>query len=277
MANILLGKPVVESMFLKLAQRCEDLKNNGGENPPKLGMIRVGNKSDDLYYEKTIKKFAADVGVECEVFIFPWDITKDELLLSIKSIGERGDIHGILPFLPFPLPDYKSWEAEIKESIPMGKDVDCLSPQSVAALYVGENSVFAPSMPQAVMEVLKFYDIALSGKSVVIVGRSLLVGKPLTFLMLNENATVTVCHSKTENMPRVVQGADIVIASLNMPNFLTAEYFCENQIVIDVGINKTEEGFCGDVDCAAVKKIVGAISPVPGGIGNVTTAVLLQN
>lgn len=278
MAKLLDGKMVSDPILREISKETEKIP---AEIPhPKLAIIRSGNKGDDINNEKSLKKAAADRGIETEVFVFPWDIAKDELLSNIRSIGAREDIHGVIPFLPFLLPDYMSWENEIRNSLPQEKDVACISRSTASRLYFADFSGFLPPASQAVIELLQYYEVPLEGRNVTIVDSSLRVGKPLSLLLLQENATVTLCSAKNENLAATTRRADIVIAALNEPRFLTVDYFSEGQVVIDTGVNKTEDGYCGDVDYEAVANVVAALNPLPataGSVGGVAMALILRS
>ncbi len=275
MAEILKGKPVADAMKVELEKQVQELKAKGLN--PTLGIIRVGARPDDVYYEGGAKKTCASIGVESVVFEYPQDITGDEFKKAVSEINAREDINGILMFSPLPkhLP-----EEEIRALISPDKDVDSLTVGSAAKVFVGDNTGFPPCTPQAVMELLHHYDIPLKGKNVTLVGRSLVVGKPLAMLLLGEHATVTICHSRTVDLPGVCRKGEILIAAIGRGKMVNADFVSEGQIVIDVGINEDPDNpgkYCGDVDFAGVEPIVQAITPVPAGIGSVTTAVLVKH
>lgn len=275
MAEILKGKPVADAIKDDVKRRVRELKEKGCT--PTLGIIRVGERADDLYYEGGAKKTCAAVDVATNVFAYPQDIPAKELKKAVAAINARADIHGILLFSPLPahLP-----EDEIRALIAPEKDVDSLTVASAAKIFIGDKTGFPPCTPQAVMELFNCYDIPVQGKNVVVIGRSLVVGKPLAMLLLGANATVTVCHSKTGDLPGVCRKADILIAAIGRAKMIDNSFVSKGQIVIDVGINEDPEApgkYCGDVDFEAVAPIVKAITPVPGGIGSVTTAVLIKH
>ncbi len=275
MADILKGKPVADAMKVEMEQQVAELKAKGLQ--PTLGIVRVGARPDDVYYEGGAKKTCAAIGVESVVFEFPQDITGDDFKEEVKKINAREDIHGILMFSPLPkhLP-----EEEIRALISPDKDVDSLTIGSAAKVFVGDKTGFPPCTPQAVMELLRHYDIPLKGKNVTLVGRSLVVGKPLAMLLLGEHATVTICHSRTVDLPGVCRKGEILIAAIGRGKMINADFVSAGQIVIDVGINEDPDNpgkYCGDVDFAGAEPIVKAITPVPAGIGSVTTAVLVKH
>ena len=275
MAEILKGKPVADAMKVELEKQVQELKAKG--LTPTLGIIRVGARPDDVYYEGGAKKTCASIGMEAVVFEYPQDITGEDFKKAVSEINDKKDIHGILMFSPLPkhLP-----EEEIRALISPDKDVDCLTIGSAAKVFVGDKTGFPPCTPQAVMELLHHYDIPLKGKNVTLVGRSLVVGKPLAMLLLGEHATVTICHSRTVDLPGVCRKGEILIAAIGRGKMINGDFVSEGQIVIDVGINEDPDNpgkYCGDVDFAAAEPVVKAITPVPAGIGSVTTAVLVKH
>ncbi len=275
MAEILKGKPVADAMKVELEKQVQELKAKG--LTPTLGIIRVGARPDDVYYEGGAKKTCASIGMEAVVFEYPQDITGEDFKKAVAEINAKKDIHGILMFSPLPkhLP-----EEEIRALISPDKDVDCLTIGSAAKVFVGDKTGFPPCTPQAVMELLHHYDIPLKGKNVTLVGRSLVVGKPLAMLLLGEHATVTICHSRTVDLPGVCRKGEILIAAIGRGKMINGDFVSEGQVVIDVGINEDPDNpgkYCGDVDFAAAEPVVKAITPVPAGIGSVTTAVLVKH
>lgn len=274
MAEILKGKPVADATKEELAKKVEALKAKNIS--PKLGIIRVGARPDDLFYEGGAKKTCAAVGMDCEVFEFPVDIAQEEIEKAVTEIGGKKDVHGILMF--FPLPDNLDGK-KIRELIPVEKDVDCLTTAGAAKIFTDDPTGFPPCTPTACMDMIHFYDIPLKGKKCTVVGRSLVVGKPLAMLLLREHATVTICHSRTENLPAVCQESDILIAAVGRAKMIKSNYVKPGQIVIDVGINADPDNpgkYCGDVDFQEAEPIVEKISPVPAGVGSVTTSVLCK-
>ena len=274
MAEILKGKPVADAIKAELTQKVEALK--GRNIVPKLGIVRVGARPDDLFYEGGAKKTCTAVGMESEVFEFPEDIDQAAFEKALTDIGAKKDVNGILMFSP--LPKHLD-ERKIRTLIPVEKDVDCLSLGGAAKVFTDDPTGFPPCTPTACMDMIHHYDIPIKGKKCVVVGRSLVVGKPLAMLLLREHGTVTICHSRTENLPEVCQEAEILIAAVGRAKMINADYVKEGQIVIDVGINADPDNpgkYCGDVDYAAVEPIVARISPVPAGVGSVTTSVLCK-
>lgn len=274
MAERLTGKPVADAIKEELTKKVEALK--GRNIVPKLGIVRVGARPDDLFYEGGAKKTCIAVGMESEVFEYPEDIDQAAFEKAITDVGAKNDVNGILMFSP--LPKHLD-ERKIRTLIPVEKDVDCLSLGGAAKVFTDDPTGFPPCTPTACMDMIHHYDISIKGKKCVVVGRSLVVGKPLAMLLLREHGTVTICHSRTENLPGVCQEADILIAAVGRAKMVNADYVKEGQIVIDVGINADPENpgkYCGDVDYAAVEPIVARISPVPAGVGSVTTSVLCK-
>jgi methylenetetrahydrofolate dehydrogenase (NADP+)/methenyltetrahydrofolate cyclohydrolase len=274
MAELLKGKPVADAMKAALITKVEGLKAKG--LAPKLGIIRVGARPDDLFYEGGAKKTAAALGMDAEVFEYPENIDQAAFEDAVITVGKMKGVHGILMFSP--LPKHLN-EKKIRTLIPVEKDVDCLSVGGAAKVFTDDPTGFPPCTPTACMDMLHHYDIAIKGKKCVVVGRSLVVGKPLAMLLLREHGTVTICHSRTENLPEVCQNADILIAAVGKAKMIKGNFVKPGQIVIDVGINPDPQNpgkYCGDVDFAEVEPVVQRISPVPAGVGSVTTWVLCK-
>ncbi len=275
MAERLKGKPVADAMKEDLVKRVEALKAKGVT--PKIGIIRVGANPDDLFYEGGIKKTGDGVGLAYEIFEYPEDVGQAEFEKAVTDVGADSSIHGILMFAP--LPKHLD-EKKIRQLIPVEKDVDCMTLGSAGKVFADDVTGFPPCTPTACMEMLKFYDIPLKGKKVTVVGRSMIVGKPVAMLLMREHATITICHSRTQNLDQVCAEADILVAAIGRAKMIGAGYVKAGQIVIDVGINADPDNpgkYCGDVDYAAVEPIVEKISPVPGGVGSVTTIVLCKH
>ena len=266
------GMPVVNSLADKFRNDIDQLKTRGIE--PKLGIVRVGEREDDLAYEKGILKRFSAVSAAAQVFVLPVDCTQQELEQTIQSLNDDKNIHGILLFRP--LPKHLS-EDKIKSMIAQGKDVDCMGINNIAHVFAGNKNGFPPCTPQAVIELLDHYGVDLTGKKVTVIGRSMVTGKPLAMLLLGKNATVTICHTKTKNLADECKKADILIACAGVAKMVKESFVHPDQIVIDVGINMDNGKLCGDVDYEAVSGIVKAITPVPGGVGTVTTSVLLKH
>lgn len=272
-AEILKGAAVAAAMNGETAERAGKLRERG--ITPCLAIVRVGERADDLAYEKGILKRCAAVGVDARQYVYPIEIDNNELIYNLCKLNEDESIHGILVFMP--LPPHLD-EKAVREAIAPEKDVDGVTEGSAAGVYTGSGRGFAPCTARACVEILKHYGVAISGKRAAVFGRSLVIGRPAAMLLMAENATVTLCHSKTENPAEISREADIVIAALGRAKALGIEYFREEQTVIDVGINFTSEGkMCGDVDFDAASELVSSITPVPGGVGAVTTAVLVRH
>ncbi len=266
------GMPVVKQIAADAALQVEELKKKGIE--PKLAVVRVGEREDDLSYERGLLKRFEAVGALVESVVFPLDVTQEELEAGIKKLNEDDKVHGILVFRPLP----KHLDEEvIKEMVTEVKDVDCMGSANTAHVFAQDGKGHAPCTPQAVIEMLDFYGYDLTGKKAVVVGRSMVVGKPLAQMLLKKNATVTICHTKTADLRAEVKAADFVFACAGVAKMLDASYISEGQVVIDVGINMLDGKLCGDVDYESVSEIAAAATPVPGGVGTVTTSVLLKH
>ncbi|NMB97551.1 MAG: bifunctional 5,10-methylene-tetrahydrofolate dehydrogenase/5,10-methylene-tetrahydrofolate cyclohydrolase [Clostridiaceae bacterium] len=273
MAGLLKGLEVTKAMKEEMFVEVEKLNSIG--ITPTLGIIRVGARPDDLSYEKGAIKRCESVGVKVKVFELAEDISQEELEHKIKEVNNDNLIHGILVFRP--LPSHLS-EESIKSLISPEKDIDCMNPVNIAKVFAGDESGFAPCTPEAVIEILDYYNIPIQGKNVVVIGRSMVVGKPLSMLLLKRNATVTICHTKTKNIKDIAKNADILVAAAGKANMITRDYISTGTIVIDVGINVDEEGnLCGDVNFKSAEEVADKITPVPGGVGTVTTFVLVKH
>jgi methylenetetrahydrofolate dehydrogenase (NADP+)/methenyltetrahydrofolate cyclohydrolase len=273
MSTILRAKPVVQAIKDNLTQEVSLLKGKGVT--PVLAVIRVGNRPDDVFYEKSIVKNCQEVGIKTKSYLLDHDIEMKKFTEKLREINADPMIHGIMIFRPLPS---QLDEDVIKYIIHPDKDIDCLNPLNLAGVFEGNTGGMTPCTPAAVMETLRHYGVKLQGANVVVVGRSLVVGKPLSMMVLQENATVTICHSKTKNLPEITRNADVLVAAMGKAKFINEQYVTEKSIVIDVGINDAGDGeICGDVDYGAVQDKVRAITPVPGGIGSITTAILLQH
>ncbi len=271
MAKQLLGKEVTASLNERIKAQVAQLQEKGIN--PTLGIIRVGENPSDLSYERGATKRCETLGVACEKIVLPETVTQEELLDVIDQVNKNDKIHGVLLFRP--LPKHLN-QAVIENALDPAKDVDCMTDGSMSGVFTGKKIGFPPCTPQACMEILDHYGIDCTGKKAVVIGRSLVVGKPAAMMLVKKNATVTICHTKTVDMPSVAREADIVIVAAGRAGVVGADYVKAGQTIIDVGINMNAEGkLCGDVDYAAVEPIVDAITPVPGGVGSVTTSVLV--
>ena len=254
MAKQLLGKEVTAALNEKIKANVAELQAKGVD--PTLCIIRVGENPSDISYERGATKRCETLGVACEKILLPEDVSQDELLATIDKVNKDDKIHGVLLF--HPLPKHLD-QAVIENALAAEKDVDCMTDLSMSGVFTGKKIGFPPCTPQACMEILDHYGIDCTGKKAVVIGRSLVVGKPAAMMLVKKNATVT-----------------IVIVAAGRAGVVGADYVREGQTIIDVGINVNAEGkLCGDVDYAAVEPIVDAITPVPGGVGSVTTSVLV--
>ena len=281
MAKQLLGKEVNEKLNARILAECEALKAKGVN--PTLAIVRCGERPDDLSYEKGAVKRAEALGVAVEKFLLPEDVSKEELLRTIDAINANDKIHGVLMFRPLPK-HLKADQDEICNRLDPRKDVDGMTDGSNAGVFMGKELGFAPCTPAACMEILDHYGIDCTGKKAVVIGRSLVVGKPAAMMLMAKNATVTVCHTRTVDVPAVAREADILISAAGVLNSLTKDYVRPGQIVVDVSINWDPEkvnakggkgAIAGDAVFEEVEPIVEAITPVPGGVGAVTTSVLI--
>lgn len=259
----------------------EDIKNkikedylNKGKDVPGLAVVLVGDDPASAVYVRNKEKACEYVGIKSKVVKMPSNSTQEAVLQEIKALNQDDQISGILVQLP--LPKHLN-EAEIIQSILPSKDVDCLTYENKGKLVSGTN-IIAPCTPSGIIELLKENNVEISGKNAVIIGRSQLVGRPIEILLNRLNATTTICHSKTENLEEICKRADILIVAIGKPNFIGKEFIKENSVVIDVGINRTEEGkLVGDCDFNEIGEIASKITPVPGGVGPMTIAILLKN
>lgn len=273
MSIILSAKPVVQAMKNQLQEEVSQLKAAGVT--PTLGIIRVGNRPDDVYYENSIIKNCQSIGIESKTYTLDLEIEMEAFTNVLRQVNEDPSVHGILIFRPLPK---QLDENVIKYIIDPDKDIDCMSPLNMAKVFEGDMRGLVPCTPAAVMETLKHFDIKLQGANVVIMGRSLVVGKPLSMMLLQENATVTICHSKTKDLEGISKQADIIVAAMGKAKLVNGNYVTAQSVVIDVGINDAGDGkICGDVDYDDVVDRVESITPVPGGIGSVTTTILLKH
>lgn len=272
MATILKGAPVADAINERSRESIAALEATGVF--PTLAMVRVGAREDDIAYESGAAKRCEKVGVRVKKLILPEDISQEELIGTINSLNCDPSVHGVLLFMP--LPGQLDSEA-VRKALSHEKDVDGITNGSLAGVFTGSGEGFAPCTAQACVEILDYYGIECKGKRAVIVGRSLVVGKPAAMLLMAKNATITVCHTKTIDLPSVTKNAEIILAAAGKARALGAEHLSPGQTVIDVGINFVDGKMCGDVDFEAAEPIVGAITPVPGGVGTVTVSVLVNH
>ena len=266
------GAPVVQKMKETFEVQVADFAARGVT--PTLAVLRVGAREDDLAYERGIQKRFASVGAAVKVTELPETVTQNALEAALDRLNRDPAVHGILVFRP--LPKTLS-EERLAERIAPEKDVDCLGRVNTAYVFSGDERAYPPCTPQAVMEMLDFYGVDLTGKKAVVVGRSMVVGKPLAMLLLKKHATVTICHTRTKDLAEECRRADVLIACAGAKRMVGADFVKPGQLVLDVGIHADGDSLCGDVDAAAVAGTVSALTPVPGGVGTVTTSVLLKH
>lgn len=272
MAKLLKGKEVSARIKQELKEETEKLKNQGIH--PGLAVVIVGDDPASRVYVNNKKKACAECGIYSEEYALPAQTTQEELLALIDRLNHRDDISGILVQLPVP---EQIDETTIINAIDPKKDVDAFHPVNVGKIMVGDFD-FVPCTPAGVMELIKESGIDVSGKECVVVGRSNIVGKPQAMLLLHQNGTVTICHSRTKDLKEHTKKADILVAAVGIPKFITGDMIKEGAVVIDVGINRMEDKkLCGDVDFDSAEKVAGAITPVPGGVGPMTIAMLMKN
>ncbi|MBQ2752261.1 MAG: bifunctional 5,10-methylenetetrahydrofolate dehydrogenase/5,10-methenyltetrahydrofolate cyclohydrolase [Oscillospiraceae bacterium] len=270
MAILLKGAPAAAKLTEQALQRSESLRSQG--IAPTLAIVRMGERDDDLAYQRGAQKRCEKAQVEVKVYALPEDASQSELLSLIQKLNDDNSIHGVL--IMRPMPKHIDDEA-VTNALSPEKDVDGITPGAMAALYAARESGFAPCTARACVEILKHYEIPLLGRQAVVVGRSLVIGKPVSQLLLKENMTVTTCHSRSQNLEDICKRADIIVAAAGKAGMITADFLSEGQTVLDVGIHSTPEGgLCGDVKTEEAAEIVYAVTPVPGGVGAVTSSVL---
>ena len=274
MAEIWKGAPVAEALSRQTAADVERLKQKGMF--PTLAILRVGGRADDLSYERGAVKRCEKVGIRVKKVVLPADVDSERFFQVLKECNEDPGIHGILMFRP--LPPHLDGE-KARQMLAPEKDVDGCTDGSLAGVFTNTKKGFPPCTAQAAMEILHYYGLDPKGKKAAVIGRSLVIGRPAAMMLMHENATVCICHTRTENIPAVVREADIVIAASGQMESVGAEYLREGQVVIDVGIgwNDAKQKLCGDVIWEEAEPVVEAVTPVPGGVGSVTTAVLCKH
>lgn len=273
MAEILKGAPVAAALSEELIARAEKLKQAG--TVPTLAILRLGERPDDISYETGAMKRCDKIGIAVKHFLLPENCTKERLLDTIREINADGSIHGCLMFRP--LPD-KDMEAAACALLAPEKDVDCMTSGSLASVFTGKGAGYPPCTAQACIELLDHYGVSLTGRRVAVIGRSLVIGKPVAMMLQQRNATVTMCHTRTVDMPGVCREAEIIIAAAGKAGVVDRTFAAPGQVLVDVGINVDENGkLCGDVKFDEVEPVAAAITPVPGGVGAVTTAVLAKH
>jgi len=274
MAEILKGADVVSAINDKMLANIEALKKDSVTAT--LAIIRVGERPDDVSYEKTATKRCETVGVKVKSIVLPENVEQSAFIRNVMDLNDDHNVHGVLLFRP--LPKHLS-DKVVRERLKPEKDIDGITDGSLAGVFTGSGNGFAPCTAQACMEILDYYNIDCTGKRAVVIGRSLVVGKPVAMMLMARNATVTVCHTRTVDIPSIARNAEILIVAAGQMEGITKEYFSPGQVVIDVGINWNDEKgkLCGDVKFEDAEPIVAAITPVPGGVGTVTTSVLVSH
>lgn len=273
MDKLLLGKNVADKLKESIREKVEHLKAKAIE--PKLVIVRVGEKPDDIAYQKGATKTMEDLGIAVEVLELEQESTTEQLADVMHKLNTDDKVHGVLMLRP--LPQHID-ENKIRNLLVIEKDIDCMSELALAGVLEPKQAKKKPCTPQAVIEILKHYNIEMSGKNAVVLGRSTVIGKPVALLLTDENATVTLCHSRTKDLAQVCKNADILVSAIGKAKFVTADFVKDGAVVIDVGINFDEDGkMVGDVDMDAVLDKVSGITPVPRGVGSVTTTVLAMN
>lgn len=269
--ELLKGAPVSAAIREWAAEEIKQLQGP----VPKLAIIRVGEKPDDMSYERSAVKKMEAFGLRVQTFVFPKDISDEEFKEAFQKINKDPDVTGILLLRPLP---GQIKEKEIEAMIDPKKDLDGISPVNIAKVFSGDPSGFAPCTAEAVIEILKANNISIEGKRAAVIGRSMVIGKPLSMLLLKENATVTICHTRTKELPEICRQAEILVAAAGKAGMVEESWISDGAVVIDVGINVDENGkLCGDVDQASMESRNLLLTPVPGGVGAVTTAVLAKH
>lgn len=273
MGQVIKGKPVADAITAELQKDVEALKAQG--IMPKLKIVRVGAREDDLAYERGALTRMEKCGIAAEVLELPVDIEQADFVKELKAVNDDPSVHGILLFRP--LPKQLDME-EIKFVVDAVKDIDCMNPLNAEKIFEGDKTGYPPCTSQACVEILDHYGVELKGKKIAVVGRSMVVGKPLAMLLLDKNATVTICHSRTNDLPAVCRENEVVVAAVGRAEMVKGDFIKEGAVVIDVGINVNAEGkLCGDVAFDECVDKASMITPVPAGVGSVTTSVLAKH
>ena len=273
MGQVIKGKPVADAITETIVKDVEILKAEGIE--PKLKIVRVGAREDDLAYERGALGRMSKCGIIAEVLELPENIAQGDFVKALKEANNDESVHGILLFRP--LPKQLNMD-DIKFVVDPIKDIDCMNPINAAKVFEGDKTGYPPCTSQACIEILDYYGIELKGKKVAVVGRSMVVGKPLAMLLLDKHATVTICHSRTNDLPRVCRDAEVVVAAVGKAEMVTGDFVNEGAVVVDVGINVDANGnLCGDVKFDECVDKASMITPVPAGVGSVTTSVLAKH
>ena len=273
MSIIMKGAPVAKKIQENLEEEVLELKRNGKN--PSMTFVRVGHREDDLVYQRSAQKRMNKIGIECNVLAIEEDAPEEEVIRKISEVNADPSVDGILLFRPLP---HHLHEEILKNCIDPKKDVDGMRDENISKIFDGNAMGFAPCTAEAVVELLDYYGIETAGKNAVIIGRSRVIGKPVSMLLLTKDATITICHRKTENLEEICKRADILVVAAGCKNIVTADMVSDKCYVIDVGINVNADGdICGDVDYEVLKDKVAGITPVPGGVGGITTAILANH
>lgn len=273
MAEILKGKPVADAITEDVKNRSEILKKKG--KVPTLAIVRVGENPADMSYERGAIKRSEKAGVCVERILLEENVDTQQLIDTLEKLNADDNIDGVLIFSP--LPKHID-EDKVRNALAAEKDVDGIGDRAMAGVYSGKAIGYSPCTAQACLEILKYYNVPIKGKKATIIGRSLIIGRPVSMMLMQEHATITICHTRTLDIEKEAKQADILIAAAGKAKVITEDYMTENQVIIDVGINEDEDGnLCGDVDYKAAEKIAKAITPVPGGVGSVTTSILMKH
>lgn len=271
-AKLLEGKPVADALRPKIQSQVERFHQQTGRTPC-IATLMVGDDEASVMYAKRVSRVHQSLGMLCKEVSLPSNASQEELEKALASLGSDEEIDGILPLLPFP--EHIDWQSALSH-LPPNKDVDGLHPENAGKLLLGMDT-FVPNTPAGGIEILDYYGIELKGRRAVVVGRSNIVGKPMAVLLLSRHATVTVCHSRTEDLPSLVREADVLVAAVGKPRLIKGDWIKPGAVVIDFGINTTDGGVVGDVDFESAVQVASAITPVPGGTGPTTNLMLARN
>lgn len=269
MAQLMKGAPVAAAMTEQMAARTERLKQAGVT--PTLCILRLGERPGDLVYERSAMKRCGKVGIDVREIVLPEGCTRERLLETIEQVNRDSAIHGLLMMRPLPV---REDEDAARALLAPEKDVDGITAIAQSKVFTGAGAGYPPCTAQAVIEILDHYGVELAGRRAAVIGRSLVVGRPVAMMLMARDATVTLCHTRTEDLPEICRQADILVSAAGRAGLVTGAFTRPGQVIVDVGINVRAGKLCGDVDFAAAEPLVGAITPVPGGVGAVTTAVL---
>ena len=269
MAQLMKGAPVAAAMTEQMAARTERLKQAG--MTPTLCILRLGERPGDLVYERSAMKRCGKVGIDVREIVLPEGCTRERLLETIEQVNRDGAIHGLLMMRPLPV---REDEDAARALLAPEKDVDGITAIAQSKVFTGAGAGYPPCTAQAVIEILDHYGVELAGRRAAVIGRSLVVGRPVAMMLMARDATVTLCHTRTKDLPEICRQADILVSAAGRAGLVTGAFTRPGQVIVDVSINVRAGKLCGDVDFAAAEPLVGAITPVPGGVGTVTTAVL---